>query len=400
VPADALKPIRWKYYTPGERPEEDAARALVIAQIEAWWREFSAKAADLERMFSGQSEWDLVAWMERNLQGIDRRLMWEFGPGSGGHRLVITPEADHHLRPLVDEILARAPSLPGWSFFAHRRAESAEQMSLAMKSRTGAEPAFTGVGLMPGECNRIDVAFQFPQSFLDGNGELARTQAFLAAEALLGEDLSTDWIGVLSAVPKVEQPLPPGALRRAFIMLGADQRSRIPAQPFLDRLESLAWTEIDLNPKKQEDYLLRYDLGAAVTCAPDLWRNAHSDQLFWSGRFSRSGETFCYLKIDRGGPMRRSAVGKRIKLEDALNGELRPARLGCVIGGGSGRRYNYIDLALTDVPAAADAIRSLLLRAGLKTRRAWLLFFDNSLGAEWIGMWPDSPPPPTRKLSG
>jgi hypothetical protein len=68
--------------------------------------------------------------------------------------------------------------------------------------------------------------------------------------------------------------------------------------------------------------------------------------------------------------------------------------LGCVIGGGSRRRYNYIDLALIDVRAAADAIRSPLLLAGLKTRRAWLLLFDDILGAEWIGTRPDSPPPP------
>jgi hypothetical protein len=390
--------MRWKFFTPGERPDEDARRAMVGNQIDAWWDAFAAKAEDLDRMFNGQGDWDLVAWMERTLQRIDARLMWEFGPGSpGGHRLVITPEADHHLRPLVDEILARAPALPAWSFFAHRRAESVEQMTLAMRNRTGAEPAFTGVGLTAGECNRIDLSFQFPPSFLDNQRDLARTQAFLAAESLLGEDLSTDWVGVLDAVAEVAQPLPPGALRRAFIMLGAEQRSRIPAQPFLDRLEGLTWTEIDLKPRKQEDYLHRYDLGAAVTCAPDLWRNAHSTQLFWSGRFSRSGETFCYLKIDRGGPLRRSAVGKRIKLEDALNHALRPGRLGCVIGGGSGRRYNYIDLALIDVRAAADAIRGVLLRGGLKTRRAWLLFFDDALGAEWIGMWPDSPAPPTPK---
>jgi hypothetical protein len=390
--------MRWKFFIPGERPDEDARRAVVSTQIDAWWEAFSARVADLDRMFNGRGEWDLVAWMEQTLHRVDARLMWEFGPGaSGGHRLVITPEGDHHLRPLVDEILARAPTLPGWSFFAHRRAESVEQMTSAIKNRTGAEPAFTGVGLAAGECNRIDLSFQFPPSFLDHQRDLARTQAFLATESLLGEDLSTDWVGVLDAVAEVAQPLPPGALRRAFIMLGAEQRSRIPAQPFLDRLESLAWTEIDLKPKKQEDYLHRYDLGAAVTCAPDLWRNAHSSQLFWSGRFSRSGETFCYLKIDRGGPLRRSAVGKRIRLEDALNQALRPGRLGCVIGGGSGRRYNYIDLALLDVRSAAEAIRHVLQEADLKTRRAWLLFFDDALGAEWIGMWSDSPAPPTHK---
>jgi len=387
--------MRWKFYTSGERPEEDAQRAVIVGRIDAWWEAFAAKAEELDRMFTGSSEWDLAAWMGKTLQRIDARLMWEFGPGnSNGHRLVITPEADHHLRPLVDEILKRAPTLPEWSFFAHRRAEGVEQMSLAIKSRTGVEPAFTGVGLAPGECNRIDLAFQFPRSFLEDHRDLAHTQAFLAAESLLGEDLSTDWVGVLEAAAEVVQPLPSAALRRAFIMLGAEQRSRIPAQPYLDRLESLAWTEIDLKPRKQEDYLLRYDLGAAVTCAPELWRNAHSDQLFWSGRFSRSGETFCYLKIDRGDPLRRSAVGKRIKLEDELNKALRPDRLGCVIGGGSGRRYNYIDLALVDVRAAANAICDVLRQAGLKTRRAWLLFFDTTLSAEWIGMWPDSPSPP------
>jgi len=392
-----MEPLRWKFFTPGERPEEDARRATVSAQIDAWWETFAAKVEDLDRMFNGHGEWDLVGWMAQTLQRIDARLMWDFGPGSsGGHRLVITPEAEHHLRPLVEEILARAPTLPGWSFFAHRRADSVEQMTFAIRNQTGADAAFTGVGLTAGECNRIDLSFQFQPSFLESQRDLARTQAFLAAESLLGEDLSTDWVGVLDAVAEVAQPLPPGALRRAFIMLGAEQRSRIPAQPFLDRLESLAWTEIDLKPKKQEDYLHRYDLGAAVTCAPDLWRNAHSSQLFWSGRFSRSAETFCYLKIDRGGPLRRSAVGKRIKLEDALNQALRPGRLGCVIGGGSGRRYNYIDLALIDVLAAADAIRGVLQRGGLKTRRAWLLFFDDALGSEWIGMWPDSPAPPTR----
>ncbi len=387
--------MRWKYYTPGERPEEDAARAMLLTRIEAWWRAFAIKSGDLDRLFTNQSEWDLVGWMEQHLQSIDPRLMWEFGPGStGGHRLVITPETDHHLRPLVDEILARAPTLPGWSFFSYRKSESAEHMAVAVKSRTGVEPAFTGIGLTAGECNRIDLAFQFPQAFLDGRHGVARSQAFLATESLLGEDLLTDWVGRLDAVGQVAEPLPPGSIRRAFVTLAAGQRANIPARPFLGRLESLSWTEIDLKPKKAEDYVHRYDLLAAVTCAPDMWRNAHSGELFWSGRFSRSGETFCYLKIDRGGPLRRSAVADRIKTEDALNHALRPAGLGCVIGGGSGRRYDYIDLALLDVRAAAEMIRSVLRQGKPNTRRAWIQFFDNILGAEWIGIWPDSPAPP------
>lgn len=387
--------MRWKFYTPGERPEEDAERAAIGARIDSWWHAFAAKASDLDRLFTNQAEWNLVGWMEQNLQSIDPRLLWEFGPGgTGGHRLVITPEADHHLRPLVDEILSRAPTLAGWSFLPYRRAESVENMSHSVRSRTGVDPVFTGVSLTPGEFNRIDLAFQFPQSFLDNRGGIARSQAFLAAESLLGEDLLTDWVGRLEAVAQAPQPLPPGAVRRAFMMLAAGQRANIPMQPFLDRLGSLSWTEVDLKPKKADDYLHRYDLLAAVTCAPDVWRNAHSGDLFWSGRFSRSSEVFCYLKMDRGGPIRRVAVGDRIKAEDALNAALRPGRLGCVIGGGSGRRYDYIDFALIDVRAAAGVIRDVLRQSALETRRAWIQFFDHTLGAEWIGMRPDSPEPP------
>lgn len=387
--------MRWKYYTPGERPREDAERSAAVARIDRWWEAFTAKAPELDRLFTGQGEWNLVEWMHDNLQAIDRRLLWEFGPGAGeGHRLVVTPEVEHHLRPLVDEIIVRAPALPGWSYHTHRVAESVRHLPRTIESRTGLAPAFTGVGLQAGEFNRVDVSFQFPEEVLEQNRSAANAQAFLAAELLLGEDLLRDWMGVLKAVSNVEQPLPPSVLRRAFTALAVEQRAAIPAEPFLDRLDTLAWTTVDLRPKKAADYVHRYDLAAAVTGAPELWRNAHSDQVFWSGRFSRSGETFCYLKIDRGGPLRASAVADRTRLEEALNETLRPTRLGCVIGGGSGRRYSYVDLALIDVPAAAAAIRGVLGQLKLPTRRAWIQFFDNSLATEWVGMWPDSPAPP------
>jgi hypothetical protein len=46
------------------------------------------------------------------------------------------------------------------------------------------------------------------------------------------------------------------------------------------------------------------------------------------------------------------------------------------------------------VRAAAELIRSVLRQGEANTRRAWIQFFDNILGAEWIGVWPDSPAPP------
>src|SRR6185437_10341693 len=110
------------------------------------------------------------------------------------------------------------------------------QAALAVNNRTGVEPAYTGVALAPGEFNRIDLKFQFPASFLKGRESIARSQTFLAAEALLGEDMLTDWVGRLDVVSEAAEPLPPGAVRRAFVMLAAGRRAQLPAEPFLQRL--------------------------------------------------------------------------------------------------------------------------------------------------------------------
>jgi hypothetical protein len=67
--------------------------------------------------------------------------------------------------------------------------------------------------------------------------------------------------------------------------------------------------------------------------------------------------------------------------------------LGVVIGGGTGIRHSYVDLALTDVERGVAATRAALRKGGLP-KRSWILFFDDALAAEWIGIHDDTPPPP------
>ena len=100
--------MRWRFIDPNNRPEI-AEREAIIAKIDSWWRTFQERTADLSALFSRKVEWDLAEWMWQHLQDIDPKLMWEFGPAVGkkGHRLVITPEDRHDLRPLVREILAQ-----------------------------------------------------------------------------------------------------------------------------------------------------------------------------------------------------------------------------------------------------------------------------------------------------
>ena len=83
----------------------------------------------------------------------------------------------------------------------------------------------------------------------------------------------------------------------------------------------------------------------------------------------------------------------REAIETLINQALVPRRLGAAVGGGTGRRYSYVDLALSDVPRGIETIQETLRMAEMP-RRTWLLFHDCELRHEWVGLWPQTPRPP------
>jgi hypothetical protein len=68
---------------------------------------------------------------------------------------------------------------------------------------------------------------------------------------------------------------------------------------------------------------------------------------------------------------------------------LRPAKIGTTIGGGTGHRYSYVELALADVDAAWRKLR-VLLQQGRLPVRTWLQFHDDSLASLWRGLYDDT----------
>jgi hypothetical protein len=133
--------------------------------------------------------------MEDTLQAIHPGLMWEYGNAlrGPGHRLVITPESQRFLRPMVRTILERAPKLEAWEFYPYRPAETAEQTIETVKARVGVEitGAVIDAAVVPGR--KVDLAFAFPgHRFKD---ETAMQAAFVATETLMGEQVLDTWIG-------------------------------------------------------------------------------------------------------------------------------------------------------------------------------------------------------------
>lgn len=395
--------MRWHFYDRSNQIEM-AEHEAVLRRIDAWWSEFADRKKDLEGIFSGKSEWDLPAWMHEHLQGIAPELMWEFGPALrvSGHRLVITPESKHSLRPLVNAIVERAPKIEGWEFYTHRVAEGLDWALVSVKGRTGFEMKDARVQLSTGDDQRIDLRYSFAAP---GSGDDALHAAFVATESLLGEPVLDRWIGA------IEVASPP---RRSFLSFGrraepegiplaelaAKVRETIdgiitslPQGRCLDRADD-NWKMWKLDPPRgRDDFEGQLDLFVGKSMYPEMWRATRSGRPFFSEVYSRSGETFCYLKLDGSDGLDDEHFADKGEIEDAIDEALRRENVGCFVGGGTGLRYSYIDLALDDIERGA-AIVGEILRGGNITRRSWLLFYDAELAGEWIGMWPDTPAPP------
>jgi hypothetical protein len=387
--------MRWIFADPANAAEM-AYRKRTLAAIDAWWRAFQAKTTDLDALFHRKSDWDLPRWMHDHLGAVDPRLMWEYGQAvrQSGHRLVITPEQRKWLRPLLRTVLERAPKIAGWEFYPHRLPEDVPMTIQMVEARVGVNitGAVVAANVAPGR--KIDLAFAFPQQpHLDE--ATAHQAAFVATETLMGEHVLDTWIGGIGLIEgkPANRPLP---MDRAQATVGALIQSiqeQLPPKKLHDIGVGEDWANCQLEPEQADDYVGRQDLIVASTQSVDLFRAAHSSMIFTSSCHSRFGELFCYLKIDGSDVPREHFVEFRSNIEDALNPLLVQAAVGCCIGGGSGIRYSYLDLALTDLNQAIPILRQVLATRRVPLR-SWLLFFDDELAQEWVGIYAQTPEPP------
>src|SRR4051812_21416577 len=187
--------MRWLFADP-HNPDEAAHVNQTVAAIDHWWQEFQAKLEKIENAFKPKSRYNLPKFMEETLQAIHPGLMWEFGPAvkqKDGYRLVITPESQRYLRPMVRTILERVPKLPNWEFYAYRVPETPELTIDTVKGRANVDVSGAFVLAIPTPGRKIDVYFDF-RGQDDLEEDQARQAAFIATETLLGEQFLDNWI--------------------------------------------------------------------------------------------------------------------------------------------------------------------------------------------------------------
>lgn len=390
-------------------PKEMAQRQAVLSKTDEWWRAFEERRSAIVALFKNEVKWDLPRWMQDHLQAISPDLMWEFGPAvkCEGHRLVITPESEKHLRPLVDLILQRAPQIPGWEFYPYRLPETVERAQMGVSGRTGGSLEGVKANVRTGESGRIDLTYLSPRC-KSPDDQQSLNVAFVATEELLGEELLDKWVGMIKVAPlpttkgilglfRTETKSPPGTvaldrLKPTVDSLASCAMEQRPTDPCYAWVENTTWSCLELKPQESLDYVRQHDLFVGTTAILDLWQTAHSEMAFYSERFSRCGEVFCYVKLDGCDGLGEEGFRDKAEIQDALNAALVPQQLGCHIGGGTGLRYSYVDLAMADLRRGIDVARSVLAK-GKVPRRTWILFFDSTLATEWVGIYDDTPPP-------
>lgn len=238
-------------------------------------------------------------------------------------------------------------------------------------------------------------------AFGSSRDELAQRTADRAADALLGAQLVDDWIGQVDVAPLArgglleiagganEQSLPLAELQSAVLAAIDGLLAGLPEAPHHARAGAGEWTLFELEPEQADDVAAQNDLVLATTSVPELLKAFLQGLPVYSGRFSRHGELFCYIKLESDGRADEQRLAERSALEDAINAALVKAGAGCVVGNGLGLCHSYIDLAIADLAGAAP-----ILRGCVEGQRAWLLFCDSDRAGDWLALVDDGRPPP------
>ncbi len=193
----------------------------------------------------------------------------------------------------------------------------------------------------------------------------------------LGPRVVNAWVGSIESAPmggmgvlKVLQPAPSGGFMTldgvaARIVAGIRAlRAGLPDCPCHERFGSQPWVMFELDPTLQgiiegSDAIPQRDLVTATTWMPEMLHSLLRGDPFYSGRFSRHREHFCYVELDDSRRSEHERLSRRHHLEDCLNAALSSAKLGCVVGSGIGLARSYIDLAIIDPARSVRLVGSV-----------------------------------------
>ena len=350
----------WKYVLPTD-VDSLREREATVARILNFWNEFAQKLPEIEAHLSGEAQWDLAGWMSQAVAEIHPRLRWEFGQDLSGRYLVITCETAHHLRPMTETVCRSAAggARTGLSATIGRHVIpkiSRLSSAPAPDCRWARPPSRRASGTTAASTSRSKLISPAPTK------PPAMAVARAACDYLIGEDTVQRWLGHLDVVEishASQNFVPVSRVRSLVLELVGTVLGGLPDRPYW-KMPQLSMIESKFKPERREDYANQDDAMFGTSVIPEL-RIAGFKPGFCSCRFSRQGETFCYLKLDASDVELEERYKRKKVIEESLDAKLRDDGIGAVVGTATGRKYLYFDLAVTDVVKTFEAIRRRLL---------------------------------------
>lgn len=390
VAEPSIPVIRWKYADKRFHNEYNA-RMGKMARADVFADEFAKDAPMIAKALEESRSSVVVDWVKKYLTPIDPHLRWEAGPGSqpGTYDFTVTCEQRREFQPIVDTVIRKVnrKKIRNWQFWGARKPVPPDTIDNAFVARGGKVPSFK-TDVITDTDNSIAMTF----TSRDFSGNDTRKDlgcASLLIELALGEDNLNHWVGRVSTKKGTTKSRSVLSDTRAFVSAFEKQKkgilAKLPTKFYWELRPPEQQALVRYNPKSDD----KAERKTLITWLPGFERAAGS-RLFSSERFSKNGEVFCFLKARGVGEL--VLPEKREPLEKLIDKELRAAKVGCMIGAGSGTLESiYIDLCLPSVEQAVPKLKELCATLKLP-KNTRLHFYDPEYRYEWIGMYEDTPP--------
>ncbi len=361
--------------------------------IDDFWQRFVELAPRVERFFKGLlPNMNVDQEIRAALGPLRHGVVADFEVGTEGELiLVVTPELFHSRRPLTRAIVSRAPEIKGWAMRDVRwPVARVPEAVRAILDRSRADAIeIDDLVARRGAHRLVDLV-----AHGEGDREFISDQAGVIFSVLLGERADQDWLGTCNGRLRESRSftqtiaLRPRARPKPDLWLESFRASALsiiegfeaerPEAPFAEspmRVEDCV--TFRLRPIGGER-VRRRDAMTYQSRYPALTAARLAGVRITGLRFSRFGEAFCGLKIERTGAHRFAEVAEIATFGTRLEDKLMAAGVGGVIGRASGIDHVYVDLALLDIDRAIAVMRRTLSDEGI-TGPAWLLFDEAGL---------------------
>lgn len=346
------------------------------SRVDEFWRWFSKNAQRFYDTIEDKRCDDLQPEMTEQMNKLVNGAAWVFGPGANnvGHSFTFTGEGNRHRQLLTAYWLSKAPTLPGWTFYATKqRNRDVTGQRIHFRDLVFDPLEFWLTPYVDEQDEEIDIVIWHP-AFPKMEEGARWTAIFLFLDEVLGELGTQSWIGKIEMGDgRLSEAMPLTELASFVDRVVAEHGWKV-ATP------GESWSTYER--KTKESGALRGDIVTGSTCLFLLIRDVEEGHID-PDPLEDTGADYVYVVVPKSALAPGKEVESRGIIEDALTDAFDRESSGQVLGGAIGDEHAYIDLLLFDGKNCLDSIQQVLRECHLGKGTS-IEYFARSRAAERI----------------